>query len=139
MVSANVSNTENIAFSTVFGTILFSSLNLICLFLRLLFSFIASFMLSVIVSAYNTTLPLTFLAALPIICISDLVSLRNPSLSASNIATKLTSGKSNPSLNKLIPIKISISPILNSFRISTLSNVSISECMYLALYPAFTK
>ena len=49
------------------------------------------------------TSPPTFLAALPMVCISAVSFLRKPSLSASNIATKETSGRSRPSLNKLIP------------------------------------
>ena len=51
------------------------------------------------------------------------------------MATKLTSGISNPSLNKLIPTKTSNFPSLKSRIISTRSTVSVSECMYLAEIP----
>lgn len=44
------------------------------------------------------------------VCIKDLSERKNPSLSASNIATKDTSGISNPSLKRLIPTNTSNSP-----------------------------
>ena len=81
------------------------------------------------------TRPLTFLAALPIVCISDVSFLKNPSLSASRIATSETSGKSSPSLKRFTPTSTSNFPLLKSSTISILSNVSISECMYLTLTP----
>ena len=61
----------------------------------------------VILSAYKITLPLTFLAALPMVWIKDLCERKNPSLSASQIATNAHSGISSPSLSKFIPINIS--------------------------------
>ena len=76
-----------------------------------------------------------FLAALPIVCISEVSDLKNPSLSASKIATKAHSGMSKPSLRRLIPTRISNTPILKSLIISILSSVSISECIYLTLSP----
>ena len=88
-------------------------------------------MLSVSLSAYIIAFPFKFLAALPIVCIRDLLLLKNPSLSASKIITKDTSGKSKPSLNKFTPTNTSKIPVLNSFKISTLSIVSISLCIYL--------
>ena len=68
------------------------------------------FMESVTLFAYIKTLPLVFLAARPDVCISEVLDLKKPSLSASNMATKLTSGRSSPSLRRLIPIKMSNSP-----------------------------
>src|SRR5690606_19474023 len=85
----------------------------------------------VIVSAYIITLPLTFLAARPMVWIREVSDLKNPSLSASNIATKETSGISKPSLKRFIPTSTSNSPKRKSLIISTLSRVSISECRYL--------
>ena len=85
------------------------------------------------------TQPFTFLAALPEVCINDLSERRKPSLSASIIATKLTSGKSKPSLSKFTPIKTSNSPSLNPCNISTLSIVSTSECIYVDLIPDLIK
>jgi len=61
-------------------------------------------------SAYIITVPSVFLAARPIVCINDLSERRNPSLSASSIATKDTSGMSNPSLKRFIPTNTSNSP-----------------------------
>ena len=73
------------------------------------------------------TYPSLFLAALPTVCIRLVSDLKKPSLSASIMATNWTSGKSNPSLSKLIPTKTSNSPFLKSLRISILSKVSMSE------------
>ena len=84
----------------------------------------------VIVSAYMITLPSVCLAALPEVWINALSDLKKPSLSASNIATKVTSGKSKPSLKRFIPTTQSTSPNLNSLSISTLSIASMSECIY---------
>ena len=67
------------------------------------------------------------LAARPIVCISEVSDRRNPSLSASKIATRETSGKSNPSLKRLIPTNTSKFPSLKSLKISDRSTVSISE------------
>ena len=72
------------------------------------------------------TFPLRFLAALPTVCTSERSFLKNPSLSASNIATNETSGKSSPSRNKLTPIKTSKTPSRSCRNISTRSIVSIS-------------
>ena len=114
---------------------LFSTLYFFCLSRRLSVSSIAFFMLFVIVSAYIRTFPSIFLAALPIVCINEVSERKNPSLSASNIATNPHSGISKPSLRRLIPTKTSKVPIRKSRRISNLSKVSISECMYLTLMP----
>ena len=80
-------------------------------------------MLAVILSAYIITLPLSFLAALPMVCVNDLSLRKNPSLSASIMATKLTSGKSKPSRNKFTPINTSKTPKRKSLNISTRSKV----------------
>ena len=117
----------------VFGLIPCFSLYSICILLLLFVSVIAFSMLSVNSSAYIITFPSTFLAARPIVCINDLSERKNPSLSASKIATKDTSGKSNPSLNRLIPTKTSNSPNLKSRIISILSSAFVSECIYLTL------
>ena len=71
----------------------------------------------VILSAYKTTRPLTFLAARPIVCIKDVSERKNPSLSASKIATKAHSGISNPSRNKLIPTRTLKTPLRKSLMI----------------------
>ena len=49
------------------------------------------------------TLPSKFLAALPMVWISEVSDLKNPSLSASRIATNAHSGISSPSLKRFIP------------------------------------
>ena len=117
------------------GTMPWTSLYFICS-LRLLrvvsYAFLTE---SVMSSTYIITRPLTFLAARPIVCISDVSFLRNPSLSASRMATKDTSGKSRPSLKRFTPTNTSNLPLLKSSTISILSNVSISECIYLTLTP----
>lgn len=73
-------------------------------------------------------------AARPIFWISDVVDLKNPSLSASNIAINDTSGKSIPSLRRFIPTSISASPERSFLIISRRSNVDISLCKYSVLY-----
>lgn len=60
------------------------------------------------------TSPLAFLAARPITWIRDREERKNPSLSASKIATNETSGISKPSLKRFIPTKTSYLPFLNS-------------------------
>ena len=58
-----------------------------------------------------------------------LVSLRRkPSLSASRMHTRLTSGRSSPSRSRLIPTTASYIPARKSCKISTRSNVSTSLC-----------
>ena len=90
-------------------------------------SVIAACIESVMLSAYMITCPSLFLAARPIVCTREVSERKNPSLSASRIATNVISGISNPSLNKLIPTNTSKTPILKSLTISILSNLSISE------------
>ncbi len=53
--------------------------------------------------------------------------------------TRETSGKSIPSLKRLIPTNTSYSPSLRLRSISTLSTVSISECRYATLIPKSCK
>ena len=55
------------------------------------------------------------------------------------VATNDTSGRSNPSLNRLIPTKTSKSPNLKSLKILTLSMVFTSEWRYLTLKPTELK
>ena len=81
-----------------------------CIFLLLFVSDIAFSIESVSSSAYIITVPSVFLAARPIVCINDLSERRNPSLSASRIATSDTSGISSPSLRRFIPTNTSNSP-----------------------------
>ena len=88
-------------------------------------------MLLVILSAYIIAFPLRFLAALPTVCVNERAERRKPSLSASNIATKETSGKSKPSRSKFTPTKTSKTPFRKSCMISTRSKVSTSLCIYL--------
>ena len=126
-----VSNVVIIFFLIWVGVILFNLLNSFCFFLLSMVVFKVFFMLSVSLSAYIIAFPLIFLAALPIVWINDRLLLKKPSLSASKIITSDTSGKSRPSLRRLTPTNTSNEPILNSFKISTLSIVSISLCMYL--------
>jgi hypothetical protein len=68
-------------------------------------------------------LAFTLRAARPIVWISEVSLRKNPALSASKIATSETSGKSNPSRNRLIPTSTSKSPLRRSPRISTRSSV----------------
>jgi hypothetical protein len=89
---------------------------------------VAAFMDSVVWSAYRIALPSTLRAARPIVCISDPEERRKPSLSASRIATRETSGRSRPSRSRLIPTRTSNSPLRRSRRMRTLSRVSMSEC-----------
>ena len=83
----------------------------------------------VTLSAYMIALPSAFRAARPIVWMSERPSRRNPSLSASRIATNETSGRSSPSRRRLIPTRTSIFPNLRLLRIFILSIVSMSECM----------
>ena len=63
---------------------------------------------SVMVSAYIMTCPSALRAARPIVWISEVPERRNPSLSASRIATSVISGISSPSLLTLIHILLGI-------------------------------
>ena len=99
--------TSLIGLTIVLGVIPCSLLNFICKLRLLSVASIASRIESVIESAYIITLPFEFLAARPIVWTKGLVERKNPSLSASKIATKDTSGTSIPSRKRLIPIKTS--------------------------------
>ena len=109
---------------------LWSLLYFIWIALRRLVSVIALSIESVSSSAYIITFPLVFLAALPIVWIRERSERRNPSLSASKIATSDTSGISRPSLKRFIPTKTSNSPSLKLRIMSIRSNAFMSECMY---------
>lgn len=80
--------TSWIFFCIVFGTMPCFSLYACCILLLRAVSVTAFFILSVITSAYNMTLPWAFLAARPIVCIKEVSERKKPSLSASNMATK---------------------------------------------------
>ena len=95
--------------------------------------------LSVTLSAYMMALPFTFLAARPTVCVKLLLLLKNPSLSASTMATRLTSGRSKPSRRRFTPISTSNSPFLKSCMISTRSKVSTSLWMYLQRTPILVR
>ena len=92
--------TSRTPLTTDFGVMLLSILYLSWISLLLFVSFIALSMEPVILSAYIITLPSIFRAALPTVCIRDVSERRNPSLSASSIATKDTSGK------PILPLKV---------------------------------
>jgi len=68
------------------------------------------------------------LAARPQVWIKERLLRRKPSLSASKIATRDTSGISNPSRRRLMPISTSNSLLRRSLIRSTRSSVLISEC-----------
>ena len=91
---------------------------------------------SVIRSAYITTSPPMLRAARPIIWMSDHADRRKPSLSASRIATRVTSGRSMPSRSRLMPTTTSNTPRRRSRRIATRSSVSTSEWRYWTLTPS---
>ncbi|CKS38246.1 Uncharacterised protein [Mycobacterium tuberculosis] len=67
----------------------------------------ASLIESVILSAYMCTSPDTLRAARPMVWIRLRLDRRNPSLSASRIATSDTSGRSRPSRSRLMPTSTS--------------------------------
>ena len=116
------------------GMILFSSLYLTCLARRRFVSSKARFIESVTRSAYMITRPFTLRAARPIVWINAVSERRKPSLSASKIATRETSGKSKPS-RKRLPTSTSKVPSRRSRKMPTRSSVSTSECKYWTLTP----
>ncbi len=122
----------SIAFIIVFGTMPCSLLYKTCFVRRRFVSSIAACIEFVILSAYIITCPSALRAARPKVCISEEVERKKPSLSASSMATKETSGISRPSLKRLMPISTSNSPSLKLFKIATRSRVSMSECRYFA-------
>ena len=81
------------------------------------------------------TRPRTLRAALPQVWIRAVSLRKKPSLSASNIATRDTSGMSSPSLRRLMPTRTSNIPSRKSLMIWTRSKVSMSEWRYLAFTP----
>ena len=114
---------------TVLGTMPCSALYRSCSSRRRRVSSMATRMESVTTSAYMTTSPWAFLAARPIVWMSERRLRRNPSLSASRIATSDTSGMSRPSRKRLMPTSTSIFPVRRSRMMSTRSSVAVSECM----------
>ncbi len=114
-------------FAIVSGTIPCSSLYASWTARRRFVSSSASLIASVCLSAYISTLPLTFRAARPIVWMRLVRPRRNPSLSASRIATSDTSGRSSPSRRRLTPTRTSYSPSRSSRTIWIRSIVSISE------------
>ena len=92
-----------------------------------------------ILSAYRIAFPSEFLAARPIVCISERSERKNPSLSASSIATSETSGRSSPSRSRLMPTSTSKTPRRRSRRILMRSSVKISLCRYVTFTPTSIK
>lgn len=109
------------------GVILFALLYVIWMFLLRYVSRSDLIIASVQWSAYKTTSLFGFLAARPMIWIRDVVERKNHSLSASKIAINETSGRSIPSLSKLIPTRISITHVRSFLIISQRSIVDTSE------------
>ena len=105
------------------------------IFRRRWVSLMARFMESVTSSAYMMTVPLTCRAARPMVWMSDVSDRRNPSLSASRMATSETSGRSSPSRSRLMPTSTSNSPSRRSRMISIRWTVSTSECRYRTRIP----
>ena len=124
------------AFWIVFGVMPCSSLYAICTSRLLCVSSSAARMESVIVSAYMITCPSALRAARPIVWIRDVSERKNPSLSASRIATNVISGMSSPSRRRLMPTRTSNTSRRISLTISVRSSVSISECRYLTRIPS---
>ena len=91
---------------------------------------------SVILSANMITRPLMFLAARPHVWMREVSERRKPSLSASRMATRETSGRSSPSLSRLTPTSTSNLPRRRSRTMAIRSSVSTSEWRYFALTPA---
>ena len=85
------------------GVILCASLKEVCNLRRRLVSSIARCIDFVIVSAYMITLPSICRAARPIVWMREPAERKKPSLSASSIETRDTSGRSSPSRSRLIP------------------------------------
>ena len=114
--------------TTVRGVMPWMMLCSSCLALRRAVSSMALRIDSVVLSAYKIATPLTLRAARPMVCISERSERKKPSLSASNMATNDTSGKSIPSRSKLMPTNTSNTPRRKSRKISTRSTVSMSLC-----------
>ena len=120
----------------VWGTMPCALLKSSCNFRRRSVSSMAARMEGVMVSAYRITKPSALRAARPMVWIR-LVSLRRkPSLSASSMATRLTSGRSRPSRSRLMPTSTSNSPSRRSRMISMRSSADTSACMYRTRMPS---
>ena len=94
-------------FTTVLGTMPWALLKSSCFFRRRSVSPMAAIMEGVILSAYMTTLPSAFRAARPMVWMREVSLRRKPSLSASRMATRDTSGRSRPSRRRLMPTSTS--------------------------------
>ena len=110
----------------VWGTIPWARLNASCFSLRRPVSSMARPMDGVMTFPYMMTSPSAFLAARPMVWMSAVSLRKKPSLSASRMATRLTSGKSSPSRSKLMPTSTSNVPKRRSRIISIRSMASIS-------------
>jgi hypothetical protein len=84
---------------------------------------------SVTVSQKRTHSPLMCRAARPAVWMRAVSLRRKPSLSASRMQTRETSGRSSPSRRRLIPTTISTSAARSRRRISTRSTASMSAWM----------
>ena len=87
-------------------------------------------------SAYMITLLSALRAARPTVWIRLVSERRKPSLSASRIATRPTSGISSPSRRRLMPTSTSKAPARRSRMISIRSMVPMSWCIYRVRMPA---
>ena len=123
----------------VFGVILCFLLYATCMARRRFVSPIARSIEPVVLSAYKSTRPFTLRAALPMVWMSDVSLRRNPSLSASNMPTSSTSGRSRPSRKRLTPTKTSNTPLRKSVSISMRSIVLTSLWTYRAFTLRSTK
>ncbi len=83
----------------------------------------------VILSAYIMARPCRFRAARPTVCVRERSVRRNPSLSASRMATSETSGMSRPSRSMLTPMSTVNVPSRSFCIMSMRSSVSTSEWM----------
>ena len=74
-------------------------------------------------------MPSAFRAARPMVWMREVSDRRKPSLSASRMATRETSGRSRPSRSRLMPTSTSKVPSRRSRMISIRSMVSMSWCI----------
>ena len=114
--------------TTLTGVMPWSSLYVVCLARRRFVSPIATSIAAVILSAYMMTVPSMLRAARPMVWMRLVWPRRKPSLSASRMATSVTSGRSRPSRSRLMPTRTSNSPRRRSRTIWMRSSVSTSLC-----------
>ena len=118
---AEISSSSRTDLMTVLGTMPWALLKASCFSRRRSVSSMARRMEGVMVSAYITTMPSAFRAARPMVWMREVSDRRKPSLSASRMATRETSGRSRPSRSRLIPTSTSKVPSRRSRMISTRS------------------